>query len=266
MTRHITLTPSGPIDFIRAERDHAGTWFRSPMPAWIATLLPNAINAVVAGADFSFSTLRTFPFADPDYFSLAADTGVLTRIFAPIGEGHGDLWGAVLFHSADSPPIPHGEKFVAHGLRNALEAVFSTDRIDRYRKPNRPREEIWVRHHGLTLVELAGEDAFPLPGWARRKNPEEIEASAKQTAARLPMQPGDYDRLRRQEHAGQEAGASPGPADQAPPTPAAPAAVKRKERVKVVTQNAVRASAANEKYAEEFANKRVSDLEKVGKL
>ena len=77
MREHVVIEPSaGSIDFQRKDYDTTQVWFQHPRPAWIATLLPQAISDACSGSDFTYSTWRKFPLRDPADFTIPANEGV----------------------------------------------------------------------------------------------------------------------------------------------------------------------------------------------
>ena len=205
--KHMLVSaPLGRIDFRRAELTPDGLWFQSATLSWLPILLPN-IYAACGNSDLSFSSFRDLPmFKDPRMLPLPDGAGYSVRLIAPLGGGHGELWGGLLYHSAQADPVPCMEKFSPNNnsVRRVVENFFTPERIDSYRKPDKPREELWTR------FDLAIEDllpgAYPLPNWQKAVAglPHE-EAAAKMDALRAPTSAGEYFRLRAAERAKQEA-------------------------------------------------------------
>jgi hypothetical protein len=295
--RHLTITPNGAnaTDYVKAELGTDGIWFKSPTPLALQNLIPGAISAVCAGADFSFSTFRSFPLGSPKFFTIPAGQGITVRVLLPLGQGHGEAWGILTYHSPDAPPVPSSEKFIP--ASNVLKRIFNDElfnheRVDRLHNPDRrPREEIWVRH-ALTAEELSP-GAFHLPRWARKLTPEEAaeeqQRQAEQAALnarRSPISGAEYDRLRTQNTAARDAQAAaldepeavapaPAPVAETPSIMELGENVRLKqvngakavrEKLKRATRSKVSADRANEASAKAFAAKRVKALERAGKL
>ena len=186
--KHMLVSaPLGRIDFRRAELTADGLWFSSATLSWLPTLLPN-LYAACGNSDLTFSSFRELPMLkDPRMLPLPDGAGYSVRLIAPIGGAHGDLWGGLLYHSAKHGPVPCLEKFSPsnNGVRRALEKFFTPEHVDSYRRADKGREEIWLRHD-LRIEDILPE-AYDLPNWQKAVaglSPE--EAAAKMNALRLP--------------------------------------------------------------------------------
>jgi len=174
------------------------------------------------------------------------------------------------------------EKFSPNnnGVRRVVEKFFTTERIDSYRKPDKPREELWTR------FDLAIEDllpgAYPLPSWSRAvAGLSHEEAAAKLNALRQPAGPNEYFRLRQKEREEKErAEAAEADADaeaaialdQLARTPEEPHVMSRddirharekRERMAKATRSKVSADKKNAASAESWAKKVVSRMDRA---
>jgi len=291
LRKHMLVSaPSARIDFQRAEFTPDGMWFESATLSWLPILLPT-IYAACGSSCLTFSSFRALPMLkDPALLPLPDGGGYSVRLIAPLGGCHGDLWGGLLYHSASADPVPCMEKFSPNnnGVRRVVENFFTPERIDSYRKPDKPREELWTR------FDLAIEDllpgAYPLPNWQRAvAGLSHEEAAAKMNAMRAPAGPNEYFRLRAAERTKQEAAEKQAAAaeeaeaedfavkaialDQltraAEATPDEPKCVtredlqearSRREKAHKATQAKVRADKANAASAKRYADRVVANL------
>ena len=163
---HVVIQPSrDSIDMDRREYGASGIWLAAPKPAWIATLLPRALNEADGGSDLTFSTFRRFPLIDPQNFTLSSETDCLTRILLPIGAGFDpSLWCSLWYHSPRETPFAGTERFhVGRGRgggtikRILSETLERPEFIELYAQAQRPGKD---RDLGSLGLDGAGNRAW----------------------------------------------------------------------------------------------------------
>jgi hypothetical protein len=301
---HVFISsPPGEIDF-RYDKFTDGLWFHSAKQ-WIANIMPGVL-ASAGRLNITISTVRTLPLLrDPDLLFLPEARGWVVRLIAPIGGTHGDLWGGLLFHNPASDPTPCIEKFSPedNGVRKVLAAHYTAEKIDSFRNPTKPREETWIRPD-IRLVDIIEDGGYPLPNWQKAVEGLSFEeAQIRMNALRCSgSSPAQYYEKRKrekeeaerqanieeeaifakrreewlaevsQEAAGQAEAPEVSDAPVEPETPpvmtreAIQAARKKREKMAKATRSKVAADKANKANAETWAAKRISDLERAGKL
>ena len=166
--KSIAIYPAGVgVDFIRAECGHDGIWMKGAIPTWLPMLLPSVYSAIDA-ADFSFSSFGPLPLADPDCMPVPSGLGWTLRLIAPIGEPYADLYGGIMFSAGHKPSVCL-DKFVPDngGIKRVLQNFFSEERIDLYRRADKPSEEIWIRHDLKISDMMEGEEPYHIPAWLK---------------------------------------------------------------------------------------------------
>ncbi len=99
--RHIIVQPTGSVDFVKQEMDASGTWFRSPAPQWLPIMMPDVLNIVARGVNFTFCSFRKFGFIDPSFISIPGGANFSVQIFMPLGRRFGEnIWGAITYFDA----------------------------------------------------------------------------------------------------------------------------------------------------------------------
>lgn len=298
--RHMAVfpDPAGSIDLLSQSRDCSGVWWREPKPALASIVFPKMISAASRGEDLTYSSFRKFGLFDPA--SLALPGGDFTcRIFLPAGEPFtSETWCSLFWCDPRRDPIA-GERFIASGggLKLQLQRVFDQQIIDGLRDLNkRVRQEVWVRHNWKASEIAPG--VLPVPALMQSLaglSPE--DAAARLNSLRgAQMSPAEYyalrkkereERERKEEQEGAEAfarqalkeartAAEAPPVADVPTEPEAPPekpyrdrvrdAKTKRERIAKVTQASARAIEANKASGKAFAEKKLRQYEREGKV